>query len=164
MPLDPKGVEAEMRRGLSIVCATCRKYWRAKDAGLAGCGEKCFGPISGGNFAEYDGELPDLERWCFVCGADSVYALQVGQEKRRVGVCQAHLTHLHELAAKDGLVRPGGQLYAARGGSMIRVERLIAKPPKTLASAIAATEEEWEEEDQYLAEKHGIDPDQALEG
>ena len=161
--MDPKQVEAEIRRGLSIVCATCRKYWRGKDLGLGGCGlTDCFGPIKGGSFEQYEGDLPDLTRWCFVCGRDSFYALQTEHSERRIGVCKAHLSHLHELVPKDGIVQEG-QMFAARNGSMVRVSRLVQRP-KTLFETMVDQEKEWQAEDQKIAEELGIDPDHPFQG
>lgn len=160
MPLDTDLIAGEIKRGLSIVCATCRKYWKGKDAGLAGCGVSCCGPIGGKDFPEYDGDLPDLTRWCFVCGEDSYYALQVGQSERRVGVCQVHVSHLHEMVPKDGIVSEG-QLFAARNGSMVSVSRLVQRP-KTLFQTMAEQEQEWQEEDKKVAEALGIDPDNPI--
>lgn len=160
MPLDSDLIAAEIKLGLSIICSTCRKYWKGKDAGLAGCGVNCGGPISGKDFSEYDGDLPDLIQWCFVCGADSYYALQVGQSERRIGVCQTHVSHLHEMVPKDGVVTEG-QLFAARNGSMVSVSRLVQKP-KTLLQTMAEQEKQWQDEDKKVAEALGIDPDNSL--
>ena len=160
MPLNPEQVMGVVRQGYSIVCATCLKFWRGRDAGLHGCSVKCTGPIGGDNFPEYEGELPDLMRFCFVCGRGSFYALQVADRERRVGVCKAHLTHLHELVPKGGGV-PDGSIYASRGGSMVRVERIIHKP-KTLIAAMKEQQDAWDEEDKHIAEKLGIDPDKGL--
>lgn len=161
MPLDPDQVLAAMKQGFSPVCATCRHYWRGKSAGLAGCGKDCVGPISGGNFPEYDGELPDLVRFCFACGRDSEYALQVGQLEKRVGVCEAHLSHLTDLVPKSGIVQ-AGQVYAVRGGAFVRVERIVRKP-NSLVKTMYDTEKAWAEEDRHNAERLGIDPDTLLE-
>ena len=155
--MDANNVARAVQQGYSIVCATCRKLWRGKDAGFDGCLAKCTGPIGGDTFPEYDGDMPDMVRWCFVCGCDSDYALQVGQKPRRVGVCKVHLTHLHELVPADGIV-PDGQLYAVRNGGMVRVERILRKPA-TLAQEIVKQELAWAEEDRKLSEELGLDPD-----
>jgi len=161
MPLTPDMIMGEVRKGLSAVCATCNHWWHGKSVGLDGCGKSCSGPISGDNFPEYEGILPDLVRFCFVCGRDSFYALQVGQKRKRVGVCEAHIHHLNELVPKGGIVQEG-RLYAARNGSLIRVERIVRKP-NTLVKAIMDQEKAWEEEDRHNAEKMGIDPDTLVE-
>lgn len=158
--MDSKRIETEIKRGLSVVCATCRKYWRGKDLGLKGCGEDCFGPIKGGSFPQYDGALPDLMRWCFVCGQDSFYALQMEHSERRVGVCKTHLPHLHDLVPQDGIVQEG-QLFAARNGSMVRVSRIVQRS-KTLFETMADQEKTWRAEDEKVAEELGIDPDHPL--
>jgi hypothetical protein len=162
MPLDPNKVMGAVQKGLSIVCATCRHYWRAKDAGLDGCGKTCAGPISGDNFPLYDGELPDLLRFCFVCGRDSEHALQIGQKPKKVGVCAVHLNFLTELLPKDAAPQLG-PVYASKGTEMLRVERIVRKPEKTLVGQMIEQEKAWQEEDRFNAEKLGIDPDTTVE-
>lgn len=91
----PEEVRKATADGLSIVCATCRWYWKARQSGIEGhqCAAQkpCHGPISGGVFPEYDGPITDFANLCFVCGKRSRYGIAVKGNIRVIGVCDAHL-------------------------------------------------------------------------
>lgn len=108
MDLNPAKIGNAVSKGLSIVCATCKHYWKARDTGVPGdkCLSKkpCSSPLGGGDFREYDGPITDLTRWCFVCGDSSNYAVSCGESFRPVGVCSTHLSYfltLEPLEAAD---------------------------------------------------------------
>ena len=142
-------IEKVVAAGTSIVCATCRHFWEARDKSRPNCGEKCGGPIAGKDFPQYKGPLNGdrLRDWCFVCGQDSGYGLKIPESSRIIGVCEAHLEYLVRLRpSKD--TRSRGSLFATDGDTTIQVHRLIRSPKKTLI-------EEIYEVEKYFAEKEG---------
>jgi len=86
--------EAVMRDKLSIFCATCSRYWEAKDKGLDFCQppSACAGPLSGLDFPHYRGPITQTDRFCFVCGGISVYGVRAksGTLTRTFGLCEVH--------------------------------------------------------------------------
>jgi len=99
--LDVDRMKAAQEAGLSAVCSSCIYYWRARDAGLPGhlclASKPCGSPMAGHAFPEYEGIMPSLDRWCFVCGQPKEFAIRVkGSETRIVGICRQHLRYLAE--------------------------------------------------------------------
>lgn len=90
--IDEKKVAKAVSKGLSIVCATCSWYWKARDAGIPGdrcAAEKpCGGPLSGLVFPEYDGPITQFSGICFVCGNPPDYGVWVNGDL--AGVCDTH--------------------------------------------------------------------------
>jgi hypothetical protein len=85
---------------LSIFCASCRRYWDARLAGVPGhaclIAGACGSPLVGDDFGQYDGPITDRARWCFVCGeAADLVVEAVG--KRACGLCRAHAHVTHSL-------------------------------------------------------------------
>lgn len=150
MPVDRNKVLEAVRQGWAIPCATCIHFHRARDRGSWDCGvEGCQGPIGGGDFAGYEGEIPDLGMFCFACGAEPRYGLAVAGRDRVIGVCAEHLRYLSELIPSD----PSGALVLARdGATLIRVERLLEKPEPRLLQAIVQQQAEWDAEDKARGE------------
>lgn len=148
MPINPAKVGLAVQNGLSTVCATCNRYWEARDRHLPepqclakdGCGS----PLKGDDFHEYDGPMTNFERWCFVCGDDSRFGVRVHGRERIVGVCERHVQWLAEL-------RPtAGQDVAAHE---LRGPTSLLRTPstkKTLAQAIFEVED-------YYAKKSGAE-------
>jgi hypothetical protein len=99
--------QAAILAGLSAVCARCEHYWAALDRGgePRGCGPyaDCGGPARGRSFPQYRGPLgSDLERWCFVCGADATLGCELGAgaDRGRVGCCASHERLLRQVLAR----------------------------------------------------------------
>lgn len=105
MPLDGTKVALALVDGLSIVCATCEKYWQARDIGKPGhecmASEPCGSPIAGDVFHQYVGPITQFDEWCFVCGMKSTHALRVKGYVRVIGCCDQHVKLVKELRA-DG--------------------------------------------------------------
>lgn len=93
----------EVASGLSIICATCTKYRKAKDLGLAKClsKEECGSPIVGDTFHEYEGPIKDFLKFCFVCGAPSQKKVIVRGHTREIGICLNHLDYVATMAPKQ---------------------------------------------------------------
>lgn len=141
--MDPVRVGLAVQRGVSTVCATCTKYWGARERGLEGdkclSSDNCGGPIAGDDFHEYSGPISDLSRWCFVCGELATHGVQVNGRPRRIGVCANHVRLFVEL-------RPVGregqepQVVIRTPGNSLTVSDLVAPRKKTLAEAIYEVE------------------------
>lgn len=107
--VDPKKVQLAVLNGLSIVCATCENYWKARDVGLEGdqCLAKtpCGSPIAGDVFHEYIGPMTAFDRWCFACGAEAAFALRVKSMVRVIGCCAKHIELVRTLKpeSKDAI-------------------------------------------------------------
>ncbi len=101
MPLDPLRIALAVQDGLSVVCATCTKYWDARDRGVPdnrclavdGCGS----PIAGDVFHEYSGPMTQFDRFCFVCGKEATHALRVNGLVRVIGCCGGHVDIVKDL-------------------------------------------------------------------
>lgn len=140
-----------MAQGLSAVCATCQRYWEARDRGIPGdaCTTKikCGSPIAGDVFSDYDGPLKSaLHLWCFVCAKRSDFGIQVTGRVGSVGICKDHIHYVEHL-------RPVGrpetrvEVQAARG----EVPGSVIPSKRSLADAINEVET-------YYAKKEGRDP------
>jgi hypothetical protein len=145
VPIDPTGVAHAMSTGLSAVCATCKKYWEARDHGVPGTGcltkVKCGSPIAGDVFSDYEGPLNNaLHLWCFVCARASDLGVRVQGKSQVIGVCRAHLSYIAQFQAVGG-PETRAEVRDADGP-------LIAPsaPKKSLAQAINEVES-------YFAEK-----------
>jgi hypothetical protein len=152
-----KIIEAIERFGLSIVCATCKKYWMARERGLySGClaEGKCGSPIVGDDFCQYDGEIPDLSLWCFVCGKESDFGIRVKGRERTIGVCREHISFLHNMEPKASGYHTD-DILVCNNGVLLQLEAVIKAPKPTLMQEIVKTEMEWAEKDRAIAEKLG---------
>ena len=94
-----------MATGLSAVCATCNRYWMARDHGIPGdtCTSKtkCGSPLAGDNFHDYSGPLEGaLSELCFVCGQQSNYGIRVNGSPKTVGACDKHIVYVQKYQAK----------------------------------------------------------------
>jgi len=153
MGLDLAKVGLAVQGGLSSVCATCTRYWEARDKRLPepqclakdGCGS----PLRGDDFHEYLGPISDFGRWCFVCGADAHYGVRVQGRKRAIGMCEQHLKLLTELRPMDATdVAIRNEVH--NGTFTIPIERLLGPKKKSLAAAIFEVES-------YYAKKNGTE-------
>lgn len=152
MPLDPNKVALAIAQGLSAVCATCQKYWEARDRGIPGtvCTTKirCGSPMSGDSFSDYDGPLKGaLHLWCFVCAGKADFAIQVNGRVQKIGACKTHIQYVERLQAVGG-PQSRVEVQGAKGDLAKRVT--TGKP--SLGDAIKEVED-------YYAKKEGRDPD-----
>lgn len=107
MALDPVKIAIAVESGLSIMCATCFKYWDARDRGVPGhrCTApvgSCGSPIAGMSFPLYVGPVTEFDRWCFVCGGTPEYRVVVPlvvpkRPNRKFAVCGKHIELLKVL-------------------------------------------------------------------
>lgn len=152
MPLNPAKVGLAVQGGLSIICATCNRYWEGRERGLPGslCTSTsgCGSPLAGDDFHDYDGPITDLTRWCFMCGSEASYAVQSPPSVRLFGVCEEHTKALSELRPVDmtqAQAQRADQMVAkSESGEAVRPFRLLKPRKKTLRDLIAATEAEWD--------------------
>lgn len=142
-------VQAEARaHRLSIFCASCDRYWDARDRGVPGtaCASaatdpRCGSPLAGGEFHDYRGPITDFGRWCFVCGLPATQGIQAAGTRRVFGICDGHLPFVLRLKP-EGAAAP---LLVVRTPELVPVEALIRPPqPSALVRAMRATQEEWD--------------------
>jgi len=129
MPIDPKKVYLATSQGLSVVCATCEKYWGGQEQGLDRClaVDGCGSPIAGDVFHEYRGPMTRFDTFCFVCGNRSTHAVRVDNSVRVVGVCAEHVEHVKNLKA-EGKRAPSVVLISKDGESRVDEKTLPEKP------------------------------------
>lgn len=139
--MNPAKVGLAVSSGLSMVCATCQKYWTARERGIPEpkclAVDGCCSPIGGGDFHEYEGPITDFARWCFVCGLESRYGIKAGSRPRVVGVCSDHVKWLAELEPVD--VPNAVGLEIVNGHGSVNLARLMRRP-KSLAQTIYEVE------------------------
>lgn len=151
MALNPAKVGLAVQSGVSIVCATCTRYWEGRERGLPGsrCTSTsgCGSPLAGDDFHDYSGPITDFTRWCFMCGNESVYAVQSPPSPRLFGVCDEHAKMLMELRpvnmAQPQAQRTEQMLVKTALGETVRPFRLLKPRKKTLRQVMAETEAEW---------------------
>jgi hypothetical protein len=87
-------IEAALKQGFPISCATCVHFYAACAAGLPSCGKTlCGGPIVGRDFPEYKGQIPrnKFEAICLMCGSvDLACHVVVAGKEQRFGLCKEH--------------------------------------------------------------------------
>lgn len=138
--------------GLSVVCATCTKYWRARDAGIPGdrCLSEtgCGSPLAGKAFHDYEGPIRNFEPWCFVCGQPSTHAARHDRSGKLFGLCKEHLVYVRDLKQKTSEGQrpshPGSGVIATGGGKLLSAEALLGQRKKTLLETIMETEADFE--------------------
>lgn len=102
MPITIDMMKAAAAQGLSIVCASCERYWEAREKGVVGdrCSSvfTCGSPLVDRTFPEYRGLMTEesFGRFCFVCGADAVLTVRKRLTLRKIGLCAEHVTWLKE--------------------------------------------------------------------
>ncbi len=106
MPLDPTKVAMAVHGGLSIVCATCERYWGARDRGIEGdtclSDRPCGGPLAGDTFHNYRGPMTQFDQFCFVCGDTATKVLRVKGHVRPIGCCDKHEGLVRRLKPENG--------------------------------------------------------------
>lgn len=147
MPLDAVKVGLAVQSGVSIVCASCERYWEGRDRGLpepkCTTPRPCGSPLAGHTFSEYRGPLTTFDRWCFVCGSTAKYGVKVGQS-RPFGMCGEHIGLLEQLEPVGLNGVPAVQVIAAKKAD---ADALLVIPKKTLGQAIAEAEAQFAQED-----------------
>lgn len=144
-------VSAAIQRGVSVVCATCSRYWAGRERGLPDpqctVEKPCGSPFAGLTFPEYEGPITDFAQFCFVCGSRAAHGVKVREEPRVIGMCSAHVQLLGQLEPV-GLKLNGRNVADIIDRKMGRVsqQRFFGKPKKTLGQAIAETEAEFARE------------------
>jgi len=150
--MDMVRVGQAIASGVSIVCATCKRYWEGRERGLPDpkctAARPCGSPLAALTFPEYDGPMTDFARWCFVCGGHATKGVKVREEPRVIGMCDEHVQWLGKVEPV-GLKLNGENLTDIIDREMGRVSqaRFFGPEKKTLGQAIAETEAELAEEE-----------------
>ena len=122
MAMDPTKVAMAVSSGLSIVCATCEKYWEARDKGIPDdsclATDGCGSPIAGDVFHEYRGPMTQFDQFCFRCGDRATHAVRVDNSVRVIGVCSAHVEMIKTLKP-EGKRAPNVVLISKDGEKQI---------------------------------------------
>jgi len=141
-----------VKSGVSIVCATCSRYWEGREQGLpepkCTVVRPCGSPFASLTFPEYAGPITDFTRFCFVCGALATKGLKVREEPRVIGMCDAHVQMLGKIEP-IGLKLNGEAVADIIDHHMGRVsqQQFFGKPKKTLVQTMVETEAEWADEE-----------------
>lgn len=76
MTISQPQIEAELKAGFNVFCATCEHLHDGKAKGLSNCDKTlCGGPITNNDFPDYKGVIP-RERFrdiCLLCGDPAPY-------------------------------------------------------------------------------------------
>lgn len=143
--------EAQQRYKLPIYCASCTKFWRARDLGIPapGClGTSCGSPMGGHLFEQYEGPISDTERWCLICGNPSDKLVGLAGRPKFFGVCALHLPFVVRLAPKDPLLESRVPMVVKDRTGIEVAEKLVEHPKSSgLVREMQATQEEWDYED-----------------
>jgi len=140
MPISVDMMKAAAESGLSIVCASCEKYWGARQKGVPGdvcmASGQCGSPLAKDDFHEYKGVMTEdaFKSFCFVCGSPPVARLRKEGGVREIGVCKEHVEWMRDADMRS----PAPALFG-----------VAPRPTKagTLIDEILKTEEQWAEED-----------------
>jgi len=149
--MDMVRVGQAIASGVSIVCATCRRYWAGRERGLPGskctAAKPCGSPFAALTFPEYDGPIRDFTQWCFVCGARATKGVRVREEPRVIGMCDEHVKMLGEVEPV-GLSLNGesvADLIDRKLGRLSQRQFFGPKKP-SLVDVMVETEMEWAED------------------
>jgi len=139
MPIDGAKVALAVSQGLSIVCATCEKYWRARDVGKPGheclARTPCGSPIAGDVFHEYVGPMTQFDQFCFVCGLKATHVLRVKGLVRTIGCCAEHVKFVQDLRAEGRT--PTTVVIIGKNGESSSDDRKPEKKSGTLRMKVA---------------------------
>ena len=142
MPITVAMMEAASASGLSAVCASCERYWEARERGVPGdrCAatRPCGSPLAGDYFNDYRGILTSdaFKRFCFVCANPAHHILRNPAWYRDIGVCSEHLSWMDDAVMRS----PSREKLKSLNG--------FKMPPRgTLLGEILHTEKEWAEQD-----------------
>mgnify|MGYP006992574825 CR=1 FL=1 len=157
-------MKAAAATGLSIVCASCERYWEARARGLQGdrctSTSPCGSPMADRAFPEYRGLMTEqaFARFCFVCGLDAVGVVKRQGGKREIGVCVEHAAWLRERRVEfEAILQP---LLGKPERNYLGIDTADLKgkalPKETsLLGEMLKTEKEWS--DQYGWEFRPLD-------
>lgn len=154
--MDLVKVGQAVQGGLSIVCATCNKYWEGREKQLPEpmCAVKkpCGSPFASLTFPEYDGPMTNFTRFCFVCGAKATKGVKVRDEARVIGMCETHVGMIGKVEPV-GLKLNGENVIDIIDRKLGRVsqKRFEGPPKKSLVDVMVETEMEWAEDDEKRA-------------
>ena len=153
MPLPhPAKIGLAVQSGLSIVCATCERYWEGRSRNLPNgrctSSSNCGSPLAGDVFHDYRGPLTDFTRWCFMCGAEADLGVSVPLQTRMIGVCDAHapvLADFRPVSMDQQAAHKADHLVLklADGQEKRPFQLVKLSKPKTLGDLLAQTEAEW---------------------
>jgi len=134
VPMDPTKVALAVHSGLSIVCATCERYWGARERGVPGDAclseRPCGGPLAGDTFHNYRGPMTQFDRFCFACGSTATRVLRVKGHVRPIGCCEEHEILVRKLKPEN---RPAVNLVVlSRDGEKSSEELSAEKGPLVL--------------------------------
>lgn len=143
-------MRAAVAGGLSIVCATCARYWEGRAAELPdpGCtaAGPCSGPLGGGSFERYDGPITDFTRWCFKCGADATAAVRVAGTEKSFGVCAGCSDHVVRLSPVGHVTHHLIEVVKPTGVVLVdTVRRARPSTRRSLGAVLAEVETELSE-------------------
>jgi len=133
--------QAVEKDGVPVVCATCVKYWKARDQNIPipRCiSTDCSSPIGGGTFQDYEGIIPDFSIWCFRCGNKPDAYLFIKGSEKKFGICNEHLEDAKSLVPsgvdvnllvnrfyiKDGKVSPLNPYVNAKYWKKTAIEQI----------------------------------------
>lgn len=143
-------IAAAIHSGVSIVCATCNRYWEGREQGLpeprCTVQKPCGSPFVRLTFPEYEGPMTDFASWCFVCGARAEKGISVGSNPRVVGMCNRHIPMLTQLEPVG--LKLNGEAVAEivdSKGRRVPLSRYFGTPKKSLIQTITETEAEFAE-------------------
>ena len=147
MPLDAAKIGLAVQSGMSVVCATCERYWEGRDRGLpepkCTARKPCGSPLAGSTFPEYKGPMTVFDRFCFVCGDRAKYGVRVGQS-RVFGMCAEHIGLMEQLEPVGLNGVPAAEILATKKADL---DFLKIRPKKTVGQAIAEAEAHFDDRD-----------------
>lgn len=145
--MDAVKIGLAVQSGVSIVCATCKRYWEGRERGLPDpkctVTEPCGSPFAGLAFPQYDGPMTDFKRWCFVCGVEATKALRGGSSGLAIGICEKHLKMVGNIEPVGLNGHPVLHIIATPDGDRTP-QQLLGAPKQTLGRAIAEAEEHFQ--------------------
>jgi hypothetical protein len=128
LPLDGTKVALAVESGLSIICATCDRYWGARDRGVPGDAclseRPCGGPLAGDTFHNYRGPMTQFDEFCFRCGDRATKVLRVKGHVRPIGCCDTHESMMRKVKPEN---RPAVNLVIVSNDSVKSSEELSAE-------------------------------------
>lgn len=145
MPMSPEKVGMVVQKGLSVVCATCERYWEGRDRGMpepqCSTSKPCGSPLAGLEFPAYKGPITSFKDLCFVCGGAPRLGIGLPGSAKVFALCEDHMG-LVEALQPTGVGRAVDPNVRYGEVSTRRVEQ------KSLLGAIAEVEA-------YYASKNG---------
>ena len=144
--MDPIKVALAVQGGLSPICATCNKYWKAREQnvpdGRCLAVDGCGGPLVGDDFHEYEGPMTDFSRWCFVCGEDAHAVVSVKGKNRLIGVCSKHMPMLRDLKPV-GRDQKSPIVVKTEDGRVLTVDEFVGPKKQSLFQKIEEIEADF---------------------